>query len=879
MTARVPRLFAIWLALALPGSAADPPDPIAALRAAAEKGDAAKQYELAQRYRYGQDVRQDDAEALKWLRRAAEGGSADAQHDLGFRYELGEGVQEDYAEAVRWYRRAVEKQHSGAQINLGELYLKGKGVPKDCAEAAKWFRLAAAEEDPWAQFHLGVLYATGCGVPQDDAEAVKWYRLAAEGWHDDAQRNLGFMYHAGRGVTKNAAEAARWFRRSWNRRTVSLSLNGTASRSGSGRNEGIPKDDVLAHFWFAAALAEGDATVQRYLDETQRQMRPEQVAAAQQLLAEWQKAAKRSLADWVFLLDAPDPDLSKEATERVSNAGPEAVPALTAALRTASNGRQIHALCDAVRRIGPAAREAAPALEALLASRPPPDIYRPFVASALARIDPERGKAQVPELERCSLDARYWPSVRMGCLGGLDDVESESVATRIALLKDENAGLRAVAARGLRKGPAEKVRGPLEATLLDPVLDVRVRAASSLLLVVPDAPAAALPTLVEGLCKGDGFDAYLVASTLEDIRREVALKAVEPLVALLGGADPKCRTWAAVALGRIDSLRAVPALGLLRQALASEDGELRRAAAWTLGAMGPRAREALADLEQAARKDPDLAFARDRLKSPRVGLEGLRLHELRLVGLGKREGVNVAYLLVHDNGDPLEVKEGQRLFDGVVERVDSDALEFRGESATGDSSARPSRTRVRLFEKGEPAPLAFDPQYTRQPLSVDFDADVTSLAMLVGHFSGLNVIVEAGVSGRVHIAARNAPWDGILERALTAGGFGYRVDRAYLRIGRRDRMEKLRPLSSNKPSGPPISIFVHDADMRDIFRLFADLSGLVVDVLPPEPYEPVTIVVHDVPWEEAFELIVASRGWTYRIDGKHLRVEAPKAGR
>jgi type II secretory pathway component HofQ len=238
----------------------------------------------------------------------------------------------------------------------------------------------------------------------------------------------------------------------------------------------------------------------------------------------------------------------------------------------------------------------------------------------------------------------------------------------------------------------------------------------------------------------------------------------------------------------------------------------------------------------------------------------------------------VAYLL-HDSGGLWEVKAGQRLFDGVVERVDGDALEFRGEGSSGDSQAKPVRTRVKLFEKGEPAPQAFDPkQNNGEPLSIDLDADVASFAGLMAQFSGLNVALEAGTSGRVRIVARNAPWDALIERGLKSGGFGMRLDRGYLRIGRLDQMKKMRPLSSREWSGQPVSLSFTNADLRDVLRLFADISGRAVDVLPPEPYEPLTIFVQDEPWDELFELIVASHGWTYRIDGKHLRVEVPKDG-
>jgi len=119
----------------------------------------------------------------------------------------------------------------------------------------------------------------------------------------------------------------------------------------------------------------------------------------------------------------------------------------------------------------------------------------------------------------------------------------------------------------------------------------------------------------------------------------------------------------------------------------------------------------------------------------------------------------------------------------------------------------------------------------------------------------------------------------VLERALEGGGFGASVESGHLRIGRKERMAKMRPLSSRAWTGQPINLSIREADLRDFARLFADISGLAVDLPPPGPYEPVTILVHELPWDEAFELIAASYGWSWRIDGDHLRVEVPPAGR
>lgn len=559
---------------------------LALIRSAAEKGNAAEQYELARRYQLGIGAPKDDVESLKWLRRAAEAGNAGAQYDLGERYARAKGVPESREEADKWYRRAADQGDFRAQREVGAAYFQGRGVTKDCAQAAQWFRRAAAEDDPTAQFHLGVLHATACGVKADDGEAARWYRLAAEGGHAGAQLTLGIMYHAGRGVERSAAEAVKWFRRSQMRRDrAALASNGADTAGGSRRAEGIPQDDALAFFWLSLAVAEGDTTQEAPLDTVQRRLRPGQLEDALGLLKRWQITAEANYEEVVFLLGATS-GISRVPPDFAARGGQEALSALTAALQTAHSSRYIAALSGIVRDIGPAARAAGPALAAHLSSSTLVERFRPSVALALAHVDPERGKAAVPVLEKCSLDPMRGSFGRLECLLGLDFVGSVSASTRLALLEDEDVDLRIFAALGLRAAPASAILGPLTARLKDPSMTVRVSAAASLLMAVPDPPAAALPTLLEGVCQGNGFDAKQAVAALEEVPRERALEALAPLEASLRAADARCRTWAAVAISRVDRRRALPFLGLLREALQNEDDLLRSSAAETLALLG-----------------------------------------------------------------------------------------------------------------------------------------------------------------------------------------------------------------------------------------------------------------------------------------------------
>ena len=131
----------------------------------AEKGDAEAQYNLAQRYFYGDDtIVKDDVEAVKWFHKAAEQGHALAQNALGYCYGKGKGVPEDKAEGVRWYLKAAEQGNAMAQCSLGHCYFNGDGVDKDRTEALEWYRKAAEQGYAEAQ-RMARVIATGKNLP------------------------------------------------------------------------------------------------------------------------------------------------------------------------------------------------------------------------------------------------------------------------------------------------------------------------------------------------------------------------------------------------------------------------------------------------------------------------------------------------------------------------------------------------------------------------------------------------------------------------------------------------------------------------------------------------------------------------------------------
>ena len=56
-------------------------------------------------------------------------------------------------------------------------------------------------------------------------------------------------------------------------------------------------------------------------------------------------------------------------------------------------------------------------------------------------------------------------------------------------------------------------------------------------------------------------------------------------------------------------------------------------------------------------------------------------------------------------------------------------------------------------------------------------------------------------------------------------------------------------------TGEPISVNLKDVDLKDFFRLIHEISGLNV-VLDPNVHGTLTIVLDDVPWDQALDIVL-----------------------
>jgi len=87
--------------------------------------------------------------------------------------------------------------------------------------------------------------------------------------------------------------------------------------------------------------------------------------------------------------------------------------------------------------------------------------------------------------------------------------------------------------------------------------------------------------------------------------------------------------------------------------------------------------------------------------------------------------------------------------------------------------------------------------------------------------------------------------------------------------------QQLMPAASSAPmqtfTGEPISLNLKDVDLKDFFRLMHEVSGLNV-VLDPNVAGVVTIVLDEVPWDQAMDVVLKNNGLEARAQGNVVRI-------
>ena len=85
------------------------------------------------------------------------------------------------------------------------------------------------------------------------------------------------------------------------------------------------------------------------------------------------------------------------------------------------------------------------------------------------------------------------------------------------------------------------------------------------------------------------------------------------------------------------------------------------------------------------------------------------------------------------------------------------------------------------------------------------------------------------------------------------------------------QMSQTPATNGPKYTGEPISVNLKDVDLKDFFRLIHEISGLNV-VLDPNVHGTLTIVLDDVPWDQALDIVLKNNDLARELEGNVLRI-------
>ena len=85
------------------------------------------------------------------------------------------------------------------------------------------------------------------------------------------------------------------------------------------------------------------------------------------------------------------------------------------------------------------------------------------------------------------------------------------------------------------------------------------------------------------------------------------------------------------------------------------------------------------------------------------------------------------------------------------------------------------------------------------------------------------------------------------------------------------QMAQTPGINGPKYTGEPISVNLKDVDLKDFFRLIHEISGLNV-VLDPNVHGTLTVVLDDVPWDQALDIVLKNNGLARQLEGNVLRI-------
>jgi type IV pilus assembly protein PilQ len=208
---------------------------------------------------------------------------------------------------------------------------------------------------------------------------------------------------------------------------------------------------------------------------------------------------------------------------------------------------------------------------------------------------------------------------------------------------------------------------------------------------------------------------------------------------------------------------------------------------------------------------------------------------------------------------------------------------YTQQTAAGASSAKPVATPVKEIASKDPSPVApvkqpvvpqaaetsktlssdfvfVEPTYEAKKASPDAASEPTERAQdAAAKFSDKTAAELLPVSMHAAQAPQSSSSDNAIQPAVN------------LAAEQKAQARQQPAMAGPKYTGEPISVNLKDVDLKDFFRLIHEISGLNV-VLDPNVHGTLTIVLDDVPWDQALDIVLKNNDLARELEGNVLRV-------
>ena len=177
--------------------------------------------------------------------------------------------------------------------------------------------------------------------------------------------------------------------------------------------------------------------------------------------------------------------------------------------------------------------------------------------------------------------------------------------------------------------------------------------------------------------------------------------------------------------------------------------------------------------------------------------------------------------------------------DVEVEEIPFESAFDLGEDVTLFETANATLQEEPIAQRGQ-IPISFETKtigggetpYNGKPLSLDFkDADIKDIFRFISDFSGLNVVLDPTVSGKITIKLTEVPWDQALDIILKNNGLGMVYENNVIRIATTQKLAteeaNRRRLQEEKELAVPLKTITRALS----YAKAQDLSGIIGKVM------------------------------------------------